>query len=881
MTFKNILKYSSIVSMTLLFQSCFDTTAGTVSNITTTPVTTPVTPPVTPPSSVVTSNMCTAPTTKILDYGERSSAATVGLRGAFSDTAINPANGYPAFIYTDAGMVGLKFLYWDGTKYNLEIVSAGLTYNYVKLVYLSDGRPLIFWSNGLTAIYMASRSSASVATSTWTVTAIENVATMTTRAVEATVSPDNKVGVFYINAAGTSSRVILCNTNCETAANYTGMGAVGNFISGFASNTSNSADIKFCNAGSGVYYPYVVHPGVSTSTIARCTQSSLSSCLTPGNWQRTAITDGVNSAGAHQIVAKLDIDSTLPPPQPFNVVARRASGELRAYTQFTSDCATGGLSFSTTSRAIVSAATIANAYGSFARDSANRWHLIVNDGTTNIRYFNSSGTITAAWSTTASAAVTTIGAAGATRGGLAVDSNSDQLLLTYGQTVAGLPAQTAGNIVLAFSNCPAGATGCASTTLASPSSATGLVFGNIPMDITGQVQLTAAQLPNTISIATTSLGRPAVAYIDFSTSATTTGRLKYKYRTGNLSSDAWTMNDIGTANSPHNVSLAFDHNNQPWIAYYDANSLRYFLLTNSQTDGSGIWAQYQYPAAAAAAATLPAVNNVALTMSYSAGVATPVMIISNSGSNPRFVRAAKFNPTTETWSNNSVLDSTGAYQFSKLSADFNASGTIVLGYHNATSGTVHYAQSTNGGASWTTATQIITGSMGMGLQIKLNPVSGNPALAFYERATNLVRYRSCTSALSLCTNSSNWVNLGNGIVESSAGVSGLTAAATDGLLNASLTFTVDGYPEIVYSNGAGSNGHLNYSSTSATSPYFSTASVLSSSYNAVETTPVAATPANFGIGGWNAISTRSMATGSLFTAFIGPGNYLYLNSCGD
>lgn len=878
MTSKKVFKYSSFVLLALCLQSCFDTSAGTVSNLTTPVTETPPTP--TPTSgSTVTSNMCTNPTTKILDYGERSVAATAGVRGSFSDTAINPANGYPAFIYNDAGMVGLKFLYWDGSKYNLEIVSAGLTYNFVKLVYLSDGRPLIFWANGATAVYMASRASADLATSTWTITAIENVATMTTRAVEATVSPDNKVGVFYVNAAGTSARVILCSSNCESASNYSGMGVVGNFISNTASNSSNSADIKFCNAGSGVYYPYVVYPGTVNSMIARCTQSTLSSCLTPANWSTAAITDGTNATGANQFVAKLDID--IASAQPFNVVARRATGnELRAYTQNTGNCATGPLTFNATSRSIATGATLSNAFGSLARDPNNKWHLVVNEGTANIRYFNSSGTITTAWNSVANVETTTIPAAGATRGGLAVDTNSDQILLTYGRTATATPVQTLGNVVLAYSHCPTGATGCTSSTLTSPSSATGLVFGNMPLDVTGQVQLLTAQLPNTLSLATTSVGRPAVAYIDFSVGSNTTGRLKYKYRTGNLSSDSWTMIDIGTANSPHNVSLAFDHNDQPWIAYYDANTLRYFLLTNSQTDGSGVWAQYQFPVAAAAAATLPAVNNVALAMSYSAGVATPVVFISNSGAATRFIRAARFNPTTETWSNNTLLD-TGTNQFSKLSTDYNASGTIVLAYHDTTNTAVRYTQSVNGGASWTTATQIISGSMGMGLKVKLNPVSGQPALAFYERATNLVRYKSCTSALALCTSSANWVNLGNGIIESSAGVSGLTAAATDGLLNASLSFTVEGYPEVIYNNGAGNNGHLYYSSTSASSPFFTTPTLLSASSNAVETTPVAATAANFGIGGWSATSVRSMVTGSLFAAYIGPGNYLYLKSCGD
>lgn len=84
-----------IILTAFYFQSCFEASSGSVSNVTTA---TPVTPvvPVTP-SPGVTSNMCTSSTTKIIDYGTRSTAATAGVRGAYSDTAINPANGYPAF----------------------------------------------------------------------------------------------------------------------------------------------------------------------------------------------------------------------------------------------------------------------------------------------------------------------------------------------------------------------------------------------------------------------------------------------------------------------------------------------------------------------------------------------------------------------------------------------------------------------------------------------------------------------------------------------------------------------------------------------------------------------------------------------------------------
>lgn len=873
-------KIKIISSVTILLfaifiiQSCNQGSLGSATNVTETPSSSPG-------SSTASTNTCSTASTKIIGYGERSTAATAGLRGAFSDVTINPANNYPGFVYTDVASLSLKYMFWDGTKYNIEIIAAGLTFNFVKLVYLTDGRPLIFWANAATAIYMASRDSNSASsTSTWTVATIDNVATMTTRSVEATVSPSNQVGVFYISAAGTMARVVLCNSNCENAASYSGMGVVGNFITNTASATANSSDIKFCNAGGGVYYPYVVYPGTVNSLIGRCTQATLSNCLTPGNWTTTNITDGTNLTGANQFVAKLHIDSGS--AQPFQVVARRSTGnEIRAYAQAAGECATGALTFSATQRLISSGASLGNAYGSLVRDSSSRWHLVLNDGTASIRYMNqTTGSILSAWNASSIIQTTTIGAAGATHGGLAVDENSDQVLLTYGRTAAGTPIQTLGNVVVAYSNCPSGGVGCSATTLGSSSAATDMTFGNTPLDITGMIQLATAQLTNSISVAVTSIGRPAIAFIDNSAGSATTGRLKYRYRSGPLNSDSWFSVDIGTASSPHNVSLAFDHTNRPWLAYYDANSLRYFLLTNNQTDGLGVWSQYQFPVPAATAATLPAVNNVALAMSYSNGVAKPLMIVSNSGAATRIIRSAIFDLTTETWSSNNLID-TGTNQFSRLGVDFNTSGKVTLAYHDTTNIAVRYSQSIDAGITWSAAATIITGTAGMGLDIRLNPVSGLPGISYYERASNLVRYKSCTSVFAGCISSANWQNLGTGIVESTAGISTLTAAATDGLLSTALTFSLDGYPWIIYSSGATGNANLYLSKTSSSSTFFGAPSVISAGSNANATTPVAATPANFGVGGWNSQSIRSSYTGSLFTAFVGPGNYLYMTSCGD
>ena len=876
---------------TAILSGCDSSSPGTSSNSgSAAPVVTPIVTP------VIATNTCSAPVTKIIDYGERSTTATAAIRGAFSDIALIPGtSNFPGTVFTEAGsgFTTLKYQYWDGTKYVLEIIDSGLpTYQFVKLVYLSTGRPLVFWTNNIvsSSIYMASRNSASLtSSSTWTMTAIESAVTgITARALEASVSAGDQVGLFYVNSANNSARVILCGANCDSASNYIGMGLSTNFIaaSATASPANNSADIKWCNLGTGVYYPYAVYGGTVNSLITRCTQATLASCLVPANWAvPVSITDGTNATGAGQVMTKLDISSAA--LGTFVVAARRSVNDIRIYKQTSGDCATGPLTFAPTSALVAgTTATSANAYGSFSREANGRSHLVVNESTTGIRYANEITGLpnTGAW-TSAITETTTIAGIGVTRGGMAIDSFSDQILLTYGRTNVGTPTLTTGNIVLGYMNCPLGGTGCGASTLASTASAAGYSYGNAVLDSTGQIQLLTAQFPNSISIATTSTGKPAVAVIDFSNGSATTGRLKYKIRSGNLNTDTWISNDIGTAFSPQAVALAFDGSDRPWIAYYDASILRYFLLTNSLTDGSGIWSQYQFPIGVVLPPTLPAVNNVDLVMSVSGLVRKPLMIVSNSGSATKVIRAALFDPSAETWSNNKQVDPITTNNFSKLAADFDTAGNIVLAYYDSTASAIKLTSTSDAGATWTTPAVIVAGGAagrGVGVDVKINPTTNRPAIAYYDRDINLVRHKYCSTAIATCNNSSNWLNQGLGIVEGSAGVSGLNAGATDGLLNASLTFSIDGYPWVNYSLGAGSStGNLLYATTSATSLNFATSSILNAGFNSVSVLPVPASPVNFGLGGWNPFAVRSLATGSLHTTYVGPGNYLYVTSCGN
>ncbi|MFS4459898.1 hypothetical protein [Bdellovibrio sp. HCB2-146] len=837
------------------------------------------------PTPAANENLCQEPVTKVLDYGRKATAGTTaGLRGAFSDVTLNPVSSTPSVVFTDTGSLTLNYGYWDGSEFKYEVVAGGVTTNFPRLVFLSSGKPLIFWANGATAVYMAARNSASTTTaSAWTVTAIETVATMTTRAVEVSVNELDQVGVLYISAVGTLARFIGCSSDCDSASNYVGMGAIANSISATASATNHSADIQWCNNGSDVFKPYVVFGGTANSQIARCASATLADCALPANWQTAVITDGTVATGANQVTTKLSIANTV--DAPFHVVAKTSASGIRAYAQNTGGCATGALTFSATSRQIVAGANVGNAWGKLHRDSQGRFHFVANEAQTNIRYFNQlTGDPLAAWSTVGN--VETVGAAGlpaagATRGSFVVDEGHDQLLMTYGRTAAVTPALTWANMVLAYNTCPSGGTGCLTSTLASPSNASGMVFGNAPLNSTGQIGLTTAQFPKSATIESTSDGIPAAAYVDFSVGSATTGVLKYAIRNGSSAASSWNNVTVPGPVSPQSVSLKFDHDDKPWIAYYDASSLRYFLATNTLTDGTGTWKTHQFPIGAVAAPILPGVNAVALAMSYTLGNAKPVMIVSNAGSVAKTVSTAVFNPGAENWTSVTTLDS-GTAVTSKLSTDFDRAGNLVLAYYDTTNNAIRYSGSSSGGITWSSPASVITASGGMGLEIKLNPTNSRPAIAFYDRSVNLLRYRECTSDLATCHLSVNWGTLGSGVIDSTLGVSGLTAAATDGLLSLGLNFSSAGKIWLTFSRGSlSSNGSLMYSYTSQTfGGLFVTAAELHAGANAVISSPVAATPANYAVGGWSVGSSLS-STGALHSLFIGPGNYLYYSSCGE
>jgi hypothetical protein len=595
------------------------------------------------------------------------------------------------------------------------------------------------------------------------------------------------------------------------------------------------------------------------------------------------------------------------------VVAKNATG-LRGYTM--ANCATAGAVAFTDPGAnnVVNTATVGNAWVNLSKDASGNFHVVANDAATMVKYFNQSAASFAtgaasSWTQPVTPFVETTGAAGiaaagATRGGMVVDNTGDQILLTYGRTAAVTPTQTWANLVLAFNQCETGTGTCAATTLGSPSSSTTMTWGNVPLDTTGQTQKLLVQTPNT-TIATTSTGTPAAAYVDYSLGGATDpivgAKLRYAYRQGSTTSSNWSSSIIPTNSSPQSPSLKFDHNDIPWVAWFEqaTGGLRYYLATNSRSDGSGVWSVVAFPTGDSVAATMPVFNHVALAMYYSAGVAKPYMIILKNAATKE-VRGALYNPTTGSWSKHKqvmTLVGTTTPGGSYLSADNDTSGNIVMTVYDMgtgvaqtncspnTSRCIRFAYTSDGGTTWNLGSNgVIVNGSAEGLIVKMNPSTSAPAIAYFDRANNTGKYKYCSTALASCTTAGNWADVGVGLFDAAAGISGLVdngATANYGLLNIGLTFTGDGLPWTVYPRGAGSTtANLMYSNVSTSGGTFGTPTSLATNSIGNITSPVAATAGNFGLS-WNPQSVRSSVTGSLHTIYNGPGNFPTVTSCGN
>jgi len=872
---------------------------------------------ITTSSAAATANTCSSPVTSIVDYGQRAtSSTTLAIRGAYSDIALSPLTNYPAVVFTETHTVGaasVKYMYWTGTEFKIETIVSGVAASYLKLVYLNtSGIPLVFWGNSLTALYGAARSTASTtAEGIWTVTALDTSSTAI-RGVDAAVNPDNEVAVFFMtgSALASGTKAIICTSSCATMSttNYPTATVVDAVTT--ATNTYKMG-VAWCYSGTE-YYPMAFYGSSANFRLATCRQSDLSTCS--GNWGSGII----GAANANRVGGDIYIDPTATNGTVYMGGANGAGILPYAMTS----CATNAVAATwgaTTTGTAFGAATTANAWMKISRDSSGNFHAVANDAATIVRSFSTTtANFTAGvWSAApATNYVETTGAAGllaggAGRGSMVVDNTGDQLLVSYGRTAAVTPISTWGNIVLAYNECPVGvgAPACAATTLGSVAASTGMWWGNMAADVTGQIQKTSAALPN-VSAAATSTGTPAVAYVDYSASGTTDpiigARLKYAYRNGSTTSSNWEISMVGSTSAPQSPSLAFDSDDLPWIAWTETPSatvsLKFFLATNSRTDGSGNWTVYAFPSyyAPAAVTAQPVMPQAVLTMYEVSSVKKPLVVTmtSISAAASREVRAALFDPVTRQWQNNKQVATfvgTATIGGAFLSADSDSSGNVVIAFDDlgtgagqvncsSTSRCVRFAYTSDGGATWaSTSTSGIVNGAYEAPRIKMNPSNSRPAVAFFDRANSQVRYKYCNTALASCTNPSNWAEVGIGIVDAGIGISGLAEATNYGVLDIGLTFTSDGLPWMVYPRGAAAltNANLSYSYVSTSGGLFGTPAALYTNHGVGNiSTPVAATANNVALS-WNPSSVRSSSTGSLHTAFIGPGNFLYVTSCGN
>lgn len=868
-------------------------------------------------TSSASANMCTAPTTTVLDYGTRAtSTTTLAIRGAYSSMALKTGTSYPGVVFTEAhtaGATALKFMYWDGSRFKYETISAGNTFAYVKLVYLQSGIPLVFWGNNLTALYGAARSTASTSTEgTWTVAALDTSSTAI-RGVDASVNPDDEVAVFFVGATGAASqhKAILCQSNCATM-NTTQYPAMSIADATNSATNTYKVGVAWCNSGAQ-YYPMFFYPAAATFRLATCRQSDLSLCS--GNWTSGTI----GAASANRVAADMYIDATATDSTVY-MAGLEAAGITPWVMTGCATTAAAGAWASQTTGTTMGAATTGNAWLDLERDSSNNFHIAANDAVTIIRTFSATtaGYTSGAWSAapTTNYAETTgaagLQAGGAGRGSLVVDNTNDQLLISYGRTAALSPVHTWGNLVIAYNECPSGvgAPACASTTLGSVAASTGMWWGNMAADTSGQIQKTSLAWPN-VSTAVNDSGTPAVAYVDYSVSGTTDpvigARLKFAYRNGSTASSQWLISTIGgLQSSPQSPSLAFDSNGYPWVAWTETPaatvSQRFFLATNSRTDGQGAWTIYPFPSfyPVSAPTAQPAMAQAVVAMYESGGVRKPLVTTMSSIATVagREIRSALFDPTTRLWSNvKQVAIFAGAATIggAYLSTDWNSSGTVVVAFNDLSTGAgqvyctgtarcIRMYYTTDGGATWTgtTTSGVINGAYDAS-KIRLNPSTGRPAIAYFDRANNQLRYKYCTTALASCTSSGNWADLGVGIMDATLGISGLAEATNLGQLDSGFTFTSDGLPWVVYPRGSTSttNPNLMYTYVATSGGLFGATAALYTNPGVGNTsTPVAATANNYALS-WNPSSVRSSYTGSLHTAFVGPGNFLYMTSCGN
>lgn len=901
-----IFRMAAALSAAILFSSCGIETSG-------------VSPGTYSVTSAAPAKACSAPSNVLVDGGQQIGTATTS-RGLWSDVKYIPLgviNGSGAasgnvvqylsdvgVAYVDSGSQALKFSFWSGGIFRTETVAGDTSANisYVRLAFLSNspnvGLPIIFYTNGLVnngQIMMAVRSSAVLTdtTATWAIQAIDSSAGVTNRSLEISISPADQVGLVYQGVTlptANNIRFIYCSANCQLATNYVAQpnSGVGRIDAGATAGQTHIG-LRWCQMSSKIYNPAVVYGATAlTYQFAICNTggsgNNLAACQTSAGWTKTAAT--MPATGASGITSELYLDPSIIGDTPKMMIKDVGGLSMKTFsTSVACNAVVAGSTYTAAGTSAIVGSGVANYANSTLRllksadyvtPANERFFAVANDGTTAIKWSGSTtNSFNGVWYANVAAAIQTVtlNVAGATNIGAELNQTTKQLISSYG-TAAGTFNITLG--VLSDYTSPG-----------DPGSALNVYF-NLPVEDYGHFQMNAAQVSNT-AVGTTSTSRPGGAWIDFSSGVATTGKLRYGLRVGPAGTDSWVTNTVPPvfpASSPQNPSLAFDQNDRPWIGYWDAQAAgagRFVLATNTAPDGSGAWTSYQFPVVSAGhgvPVAQPAANATAVTMTMVGGIQRVTMVIIDNGTTPA-VKAAYLTPSTGAWSVPATIESLSLQGAAFLSADSNStSGSVATAYQNLATGSVRvkYSASTDGGLTWpvnaSSAFPVSSVAQGEGATVKINPVTGLPSIAYYDRANAKLYVAQCTvncasTAAPTFAGTASWASSG-------IGISGLSAVGNANLLNAALTFAGNGDLYVMYNSGQLDAGSLRMIDSTKGALSSSVATTVLAGANGALSNAVAT---NAGVP-WGQKSVR-MPNGVLATAYNSAGNFFNVLTCGD
>lgn len=881
---------------------------------------------------------------EVVDTGTKGGGAATVQRGQFASVRVIPGTSNQAVAYIDgtyaatgSGANVIKFRYHNGTSWVQEIVAPAGVARQLKLAFLSTGYPILFWSDSMQegaatnqvgrlrfAARNAPLTSTSLGSSTWSSTQFHSVTAAAAAVPEfvgldVAVSPTDAVLLTYLTSTGSATnnrapRMALCASDCQSASNYSFKTSA---VSTAADNVASTAQVtaaiavtktaaQWCRSGSS-YYPAMMWPTSNTTlSYAVCNNATLSNCTTPttGTWNATGTVltpAGTNVMGFDMLIDPA-VDATTG-SEKVKVAVGSSAGGIRI-AESTTNCDTpAGMTWTV-------AGQITGTPNNFGQNGnielmkdpgTGTFHIIGNSTNTAISYVNTSGSATptvfntlTSWNSLAAAE---------TPGGTSVVQSTGNLNLGNNLSATFYGTGATSKIFIAYAT--AGATVITpayqlrSVQVQNPSVASNsgaqAFAGEFP-DTTGNISIPLASANpapwRALKLAHTAAGVPAVAYTDFSETgglAGNLGKLKFAVRGGTSAGDAWTVNTVTSSGQKVVPYLHYTPTeNRPYIAAFDASVNQFVLYKGSNVDG-GTFTGYSFPSLGTlTAATNPNSNEACITHWNNGGVEYIVMValvgsVTTPATYSQKIVSAQFNTATNTFgalstTPASMTNANGGYGISCIS---DSSGNIGVAYVDQTAtvanGSVRYVSSTDGGVNWGTPLNVGTTGAGTGAALTLNPLTEKPALSYYQTASGNVLFASCSGTVATC-GTSGWSET---VAASAVGTQNSVAASNSvsvQLLRAVPVYSSTGDRVVVYSAGpaAGANAHLMVTQYSSTYLSFDLPGILARGNNiasAVAYAPTYAIP-------MMADAQRS-SLGGLSVAYIAPGNYLGVTTCGD